>query len=528
MQRICLPSRVYFVEEVHQPAAGSRSGATWSHSGTDVTLREEAGFLAVEVHAGDVAASRVMLRWDIPPPADAQFLGDHWERAYGDLAWRGFVPERVMPWYFLFHGQHGTSGWGVRTGAAAFCFWTADPRGISLWIDLRSGSQRVRLGGRTLRAAEIVTGEWAERPFVAAQALCRKMSPAPRLAPGPIYGANDFYYSYCTSTEQTILRDSATLSGLAGTTSNRPFSVIDDNWQSRLCCNDSPWRTMHADFPDMTRLAHEIRQAGCRPGIWIRPLVTHEDFPEAWLLRPSPGFSTGGFVLDPSVPEVLEKVRSDMRTIVGWGYDLVKHDFSTFDILARWGSEMGARLTEGSWKFADPSRTTAEIITGLYRAIREGVGDAVVLGCNTLGHLAAGLFEAQRTGDDVSGRNWERTRRMGINTLAYRIAQQGAFFAADADCVPLTTRLPWELSRQWLTLLASSGTPLFVSAQPEALGAEQKAALREALAQAAQPQPLAEPLDWLRNTCPRSWKINGEVVDFNWNGAGGACPFGMS
>jgi alpha-galactosidase len=525
MNAIHPPDRVFFAEDIYRPVAGTQSGGTWSHAGTDVAFRSEADILAVEIHAEDIAVSRVILRWDTPLPADSQFLGDHWERGYGDLAWRGFVPERIMPWYFLVHGQHGTTGWGVRTGSATFCFWMADPRGVSLWIDLRSGTQGVRLGGRILRAAEVITGEWRDRPFVAAQAFCRKMCPAPRLTPEPVYGANDFYYSYCKSTEQSILRDSATISDLAGEVQNRPFSIIDDNWQFRGCSNDSPWRKVHPEFPDMRRLARGIRQTGCRPGIWLRPLLTYETFPKGWSLPQRDGFPPQSIVLDPSVPEVLEKIRSDIRAIVDWGYELIKHDFTSFDVLAKYGSEMGASLTSGSWKFADDTRTTAEIILGLYQAIRAGAGNAVILGCNTIGHLAAGLIEVQRTGDDTSGRNWERTRRMGINTLAFRMGQQGTFFATDADCAGLTPLIPWELNQQWLSLLADSGTALFVSLAPDALGPEQKAALRDALAKAAQFQPPAEPLDWLLNTCPQQWKIKGEIVNFDWTEPAGPSPF---
>jgi len=525
MNRVCLPDRVFFAKDVYKIIPATRAGKTWSHAGTDIAFRTEKEALVVEVNAKRVAVPRVVLRWDTPIPVESQLLGDHWERGYGDLAWRGVVPERVMPWYFLLHGKKGTTGWGVRTGAAAFCYWMVDPRGISLWLDLRSGTKGTRLGGRTLRAAEIVTGEWAERPFVVAQALCRKMCLSPRLASAPVYGANDFYYAYGQSTHQTILRDSGTISDLAGQTQNRPFSVIDDQWQYRLCCNDSPWRRLHPDFPDMTRLAREIRETGCRPGIWTRPLLTFEKFPKTWTLPQRLGIPPKSIVLDPSVPEVLDKIRSDVRTIVGWGYDLVKHDFSTFDILSKWGFEMGGELTAGSWRFQDNSRTTAEIILEFYRAIRESAGDALIMGCNVVGHLGAGLFEVQRTGDDTSGRNWERTRRMGINTLAFRMGQHGTFFTADADCVGLTTAVPWELNRQWLELLAESGTALFVSLAPEALGTEQKAALREALAKASQPRELVEPLDWMQNTCPQRWKIKGKIRTFNWTGATLATSF---
>jgi alpha-galactosidase len=103
-----------------------------------------------------------------------------------------------------------------------------------------------------------------------------------------------------------------------------------------------------------------------------------------------------------------------------------------------------------------------------------------------------------------------------VNTLAFRMPQHNAFFAADADCVGLTEAVPWHLNRQWLDLLASSGTPLFVSAAPAAVGAEQEAALRAAFARAALPQPPGEPLDWMETTCPRRWRFGDEVATYHW------------
>ena len=91
---------------------------------------------------------------------------------------------------------------------------------------------------------------------------------------------------------------------------------------------------------------------------------------------------------------------------------------------------------------------------------------------------------------------------MGVNTMAFRLPQHGTFFAADADCAPITKALPWPLAERWLRLVAASGTPLFLSHTREALGPEQKAAVREAFALAAVPQPPAEPLDWLEHDLP--------------------------
>ena len=125
------------------------------------------------------------------------------------------------------------------------------------------------------------------------------------------------------------------------------------------------------------------------------------------------------------------------------------------------------------------------MINDLYRTIRSAAGDALVIGCNTVSHLSAGVFEICRIGDDTSGTEWARTRKMGVNTLAFRGAQHGAFYVADPDCVGVTNAIPWSFNKQWLDLLARSGTMLFVSLAPDALGEEQRRDLRAALALAS-------------------------------------------
>jgi alpha-galactosidase len=205
-----------------------------------------------------------------------------------------------------------------------------------------------------------------------------------------------------------------------------------------------------------------------------------------------------------------------VRTLHQWGYELIKHDFSTFDLTGRWGFQMGPDFTDLGWSFHDRSRTTAEIVTALYQAIREAAGDSLLIGCNTVGHLAAGLVEVQRIGDDTSGREWARTRKMGVNTLAFRMPQHNTFFCADADCVPVTMEIPWDLTRQWLDLAARSGTALFLSADPDALEVHRKPALRAALEAASRKHDPAAPLDCLDSTTPESWRLDGKAVRFDW------------
>jgi alpha-galactosidase len=353
------------------------------------------------------------------------------------------------------------------------------------------------------------------------------MSLNPRLASGPICGNNNWYYAYGRNFDADAMRRDATfLAEISAGHPNRPYCVIDAGWTPGSSAPGGPWTKGDVTkFPDMPGLAADMKRIGVRPGIWIRPTaLTVVDDPKR--LRRGPARDEEK-PLDLTLPENLESIRDDIARMRAWGYELIKHDFSTYDAFGRWGFDMGAELTDGKWSWADPSLTNAEVILRLYRTLREGAGDGVLLGCNTIGHLAAGLFEIQRAGDDTSGRAWERTRRMGVNTLAYRLPQNGAFFQTDPDCAAHTAATPWELDRQFLDLVAKSGTALFVSVDPRTVTPEQKAAYREAmmLALSGGVRGGAEPLDWLHTTAPREWRIGGRRVTYQWEEAWGALPF---
>ena len=292
--------------------------------------------------------------------------------------------------------------------------------------------------------------------------------------------------------------------------------MIDMGWHAARD-GAGPSRQTSSAYPDMPGLAQKMVASGVRPGIWTRPTLTSEPKAHVWRLPPAGGRPQGDLiVMDPTIPEALEYMAENVRVIQKWGYQLIKHDFSTFDLLGRWGFEMGDGLTQEGWHFHDQSFTNAEIIRKLYQTIREAAGDAILIGCNTIGHLAAGLVQAQRIGDDTSGREWARTRKMGVNTLAFRLSQHNTFFAADADCVPLTRDMPWELTRQWLDLVARSGTALFVSVDPDALQPGQKQPLRAALQAASEKRLPAAPLDWLETTTPQQWRLDAKPANYDW------------
>ena len=337
--------------------------------------------------------------------------------------------------------------------------------------------------------------------------------------PEPIYGSNDWYYAYGKNTASQIVEDTEFISSLSPSGSARPVSVVDDGWAHRPNA-----------FPDMHRLAEDIRARRARPGIWIRPLLAPTET-QANLLLSNARFGerqsrAKDRAYDPTIPEARELIRAKVEEVTGWGYELVKHDFSTYDLLGQWGFEMGARPTVAGWSLHDRSRTNAEVMLDLYSAIRSAAPKALILGCNTIGHLGQGLFDLQRTGDDTSGRDWERTRRMGINTLAYRLPQHGSFFIQDADCVGLSAAVPWEKNRQWLDLLARSGTALFISPGAGSRQPEQQQAIRVAFQVAASGGSGARPVGRHEST-PKEWKTRGSsrTVSYDWETADGANPF---
>lgn len=514
-----LPDRVFlWGGTTHDRFEADRGGSDdWSCPIADVQLRSAPDGMAVLIAAPRAGLDRVALRWAAPVHPDSMILGDAWERSYGDLGWQHIRPERVLPWYWLAHAPgHPTVGAGVRVRAGSMCSWSVDGDGVTLWLDLRSGAQPVVLGERVLHAATVVSLRSEASVFQAERELCAALCSDAQTPREPLVGANNWYYAYGENFDaDAVVRDAATISSLSGDHPVRPFSVIDAGWSSRRSgAPGGPWREGDGSFADMSSVADRIRAEGARPGVWMRPLLTSDPAAPARRTR-----LDGEWPLDPSREDVLELVRQDVERIVGWGYDLIKHDFSTFDTLAHFvpGQDLG--LAAVPWSFADRSRTTAEVFVGLYRAIREGAGDAVVLGCNTVGHLAAGLVEAQRIGDDTSGRNWERTRRMGVNTLGFRLAQHSSFFAADPDCVPATPATPWAKNRQFLKLVAASGTALFVSVDPASRSADVDEDLRRAVRVALDGGVAGgvEPLDQLQTSAPQRWRIGTDERVFDWN-----------
>ncbi len=477
-----------------------------------ISMIKQEDDLAVSVTAEQTPISWIMLRFPCTMPAESRIYGDAWERGYGDLCWNGIVPERHMPWYFLAYQpqERILAGYGVKVQPGAMCVWHLDGTGMTLFLDVRSGGAGVILGGRTLQAATILCREYENTDaFTAGHAFCRAMCPNPIFPKEPVYGSNNWYYAYGVSSRAEILADTDYIAALTEGIGNRPYMVIDDGWQKNSCAG--PWDNGNDAFGNMQEVAQEMRRKGVKPGLWVRLLYDGSDaIPEDWRLSRDRAY------LDPSHPAVREHIQADIRRFTNWGFSLIKHDYSGFDLFGRYGMDMSTSITNNGWHFYDRTKTSAEVVLDFYRAIREAAGNTVIIGCNTFSHLCAGLVEVNRTGDDTSGREWNRTRNRGVNTLAFRMMQNHAFYMADADCIGITNDVPWAQNRMWLKALSRSGSPLFMSSAKGVADETMLPEIKEAFRYNAEQKDILIPLNWLDDICPSRWLLNGEEIVFDW------------
>lgn len=488
----------------------------------NVKLNQDNEHLAIFLTAQTSKVKWIKLRWNnLSWDKNVRFLGDAWERGYGDMEWKGMNPNRFMPWYFCAKSEAKSVCYGVKVRPSAMCFWQVDSLGMTLFLDVRCGGSGVNLKGRVIKLADVIACEMRDcTSFEAMQEFCGQMCEDPILPKYPVYGSNNWYYAYGKSSESEILADCDYILNLTKDIENKPYMVIDDCWQEHHRLNEyngGPWTKGNEKFPDMKALADKLVQKGVRPGIWVRLLLNEdENIKNEWRL-------SHNNCIDPTNPEALNYIKEDIKRICNWGYTLIKHDFSTFDLFGKWGFQMSPLVTDDGWHFYDDSLTSAEVVKLLYKAILDASveasnGEALILGCNTIGHLGAGYMHINRTGDDTSGVIWERTRFMGVNTLAFRLPQHGKFYEIDADCVGIDGGISWSMNKQWADVLAKSGTPLFISVRPNILDETEKQELHEILKVASKQEYHVIPVDWEETTCPEHWQDKDHDIDckYQW------------
>ncbi|MBI2931016.1 MAG: alpha-galactosidase [Planctomycetes bacterium] len=200
---------------------------------------------------------------------------------------------------------------------------------------------------------------------------------------------------------------------------------------------------MNDKFPHGPRwLADKIRSLGLKPGLYVAPFgvspasdvyVRHPD----WLVQHQgrPYLMDGKvYCLDPTHPEVQEWLRDLMRRVVGeWGYELVKLD------------ALRAVVTGRSFR---GNVTPVQAYQLGLKCIREGAGDALLIGCGAPMYESIGFLDGMYTGYDVTIDDNGLNGTMGGRTSRY--ALDGRVWRNLSE--PLLARSALSMSRARLLL----------------------------------------------------------------------------
>jgi len=388
----CVEGAATVLAERETLALSAATETRFEGRGVELDALPGDGVLALRLRS-TVPLMYLQLRWSERIPEGLRYLGDTWERADGPMEWRCLAPERDLPWYFLaYDGQH-THGVGVKTGASALCRWRIDPFGVTLWLDVRNGAGAVQPGDRELSLADLVVrpGKVWELPFQAARRFAALLDNERLLPEQPLYGLRAAQHAHAAA--PTVREDARFLADLAENTVNRPFFIVDHGWQQSA---GTAGMQPGPKLGDPVALAHDIVEAGCRPGLWLRPLLSGTAEHDACALpRGRFAMQPIGRVLDPTHPETEETIRLDVARAVAWGFELLRYDATTLDLLGEY-APFSPSSTEPGWRFGDISLTTAEVLRNLYTLLREATrGGALLAASNALGHLAAGQVHMQ-------------------------------------------------------------------------------------------------------------------------------------
>lgn len=479
----------------------------------EVKFTIENNVLNITLYPNGDAVKYIRLRWNGDISKVISLLGDSFVRSQtDDVLWHSFLPHYQMPWYFYTNDGESLHGYGVKTGCNSFASWYADAYGITLILDVRNGNSGVVCD--ELLCAKVVCreGNSSENMYNAAHEFCKLMCDKPNLPSTAIYGLNNWYWAYGAIEEKVVLEEAEYLGKLTKGFKNRPFMTIDDGWQiahAKGKYNGGPWNLSNENFENMQKTADKIHNLDCKAGIWVRLLLTMSHVPQEAVYN-SP-YKPNGIVLDPTHEFSKQKIAEDIKRLSDWGFDMIKHDFSFFDLF-------GATISDNMPPhFYDKTKTNAQIVREFYELVQSAAGDTLIMGCNTVNHLAAGVHQIQRSGNDTSGRHFEFTRRFGVHSMM-RAPQNNAFFRTDPDCAAFTAKVSIPLNLDFLEMAAITGSATFASVTPGILNSAEEKRLQEifSIADRIEPKDFATITDWTRTAVPSEFKYLDKDYIYNW------------
>lgn len=171
--------------------------------------------------------------------------------------------------------------------------------------------------------------------------------------------------------------------------------IIDDGWEEvsgSLTVNKNK-------FPDLPRLAQEMKDKDIKPGIWVVPFMIKEKgagkLPREWFMRDAQGKQLTvqvpmpmprSFGLDVSVPEFREYLAGKFVELARMGFEVFKVDFIAMPFIG---------------KLQNRDKTSVEYYRQVFQEIRQRVRDELgreieLIGCGAPMMESIGLFNGMR------------------------------------------------------------------------------------------------------------------------------------
>ncbi|TXT56030.1 MAG: hypothetical protein BAJATHORv1_30414 [Candidatus Thorarchaeota archaeon] len=250
---------------------------------------------------------------------------------------------------------------------------------------------------------------------------------------------------------------------------------LDDGYQKTV----GDWTENDRFKQGLDKLAGRIHQKGYKAGLWVAPFIATQHstiFKENpdWFLRDSddnpipvdenPLWLGKYYAFDLSNPTVIKHIQETFSRLKSYGFEYWKIDFLYY------ATKRGKQY--------DPNMTRAKAFRDGMKAIRDSVGDDLILGCGAPIGPCIGFTNMMRIGTDIAP-TWRYDWGGGvyeasINTIT-RAHQHNKFWINDPDCI-LVRQEDNELSLDevlmWVSVVALSGGAVILSDRMEDVAPE--------------------------------------------------------
>jgi alpha-galactosidase len=241
---------------------------------------------------------------------------------------------------------------------------------------------------------------------------------------------------------------------------------IDDGFQKKV----GDWEENARFASGLGALVKDIKEKGYRAGVWVAPFVASQhselfkDKPD-WFVKDqdnvpipvdeNPLWLGKYYALDLSNPKVIAYVKKVFKKLKEDGFDYFKIDFLYFAAI------------EGLRK--NQKMTRAQVVRQGLQAIRDTVGDDLILGCGAPLGPCVGVTNMMRIGTDIAT-DWRYDWGAGVyecsvNTMT-RAIMHDRLWINDPDCVLVRqddNNLTLEEVKLWLSVTALSGGAILLS-----------------------------------------------------------------